>query len=82
MNINGRDVQLKLIRQSNGSGRIGSKDTLTYVAGNIRVVANWVVTRVCRPDDESCESTGYKGTFVIERGSSRLVVEVLGDCGC
>jgi hypothetical protein len=84
MNIDGRDVRLKLV-QSTGTHereKIGSKLTRTYVAGEIKVRAVYVTTGICRPDDESCESTDYRASFVVKKGLRQQTIRLKGGCGC
>jgi hypothetical protein len=84
MNIEGRDVQLKLVKERNPGGRevVGSKWTRTFAANNIVASSTYIATRVCDRDDESCESTDYSATFVIKKGRRVQTVKALGTCGC
>lgn len=86
MNIAGQDVKLKLEKLSGPlwteRERVGSRSTVRYAAGDVTVNGTYVVTRVCRPDDESCESTEYNVTFVVKKGARSQVVKAKGGCGC
>jgi hypothetical protein len=86
MNIAGQDLKLKLEKQSGPLGtdreRVGSQSSVRYAAGDVTVNGTYVVTRVCAPNDENCESTGYNVTFVVKKGARSQVVKAKGGCGC
>ncbi len=83
MNIDGRDVQLKLVKENRGeSERVGSKWTRTIAVRDISVTSTYVATRVCAPNDETCESTDYDATFVVKKGGRSQTVRAFGWCGC
>ena len=84
MNIEGRDVKLSLARKMDpkNRGRVGSRSTRRYVAGDISVDATYIATRICKRDDESCESTDYSATLVVRKGARSQVVKAVGGCGC
>jgi hypothetical protein len=83
MNIDGRDVKLRLTRLA-GPGRagVGNRLTRTYVAAGIKVSVLYITTRVCRPDDEQCESTDYNATFTVIKGQRKQILKLKGGCGC
>lgn len=62
--------------------RVGSRSSATYASGHIKVSGTYAVTRVCDPNDESCESTEYDVTFVVKKGRKSQVVKAVGSCGC
>ena len=84
MNIDGRDVPLRVSKEGNPGDRerIGSKWTRTFVAGEITISSTWVTTRMCAPNDENCESTDYDATFVVRKGKRVQTVKASGSCGC
>ena len=86
MNIDGRDVKLTLEKEEGLKGkeqeRVGSRSTATFSNSDIKVSATYVVTRVCPPRDESCESTNYDATFVVKKGAKSQIVKAIGSCGC
>lgn len=86
MNIDGRDVKLKLEKIIGPFGtereRVGSRSILKYRAGDITVTGTYVDTKECAPNDENCESTQYSVTFVVKKGSKSQVVKAKGSCGC
>lgn len=86
MNIGGRDVKLTLEKETGLKGkeeeRVGSRSRAMYASGDITVSGTYVVTRVCDPNDESCESTQYDVTFVVKKGTKSQVVKAVGSCGC
>ena len=84
MNIDGKDTELKLVKstESKRRERVGMRFSETYAAGNLTVRIDLVVTRVCRPDDENCESTDYKATFTVKRSGEKRIIGAVGSCGC
>jgi len=84
MNIDGKDTEFKLVKstESKHRERVGMKFSWTYAAGNLTVRIDLLVSRVCRPDDENCESTDYKATFTVKRGGEKRIISALGWCGC
>ena len=84
MNVDGRDVKLVLAMKSDPKDRVrvGSRSTRRYVADDISVDATYIATKVCKRDDESCESTDYDATFVVKKGAKSQVVKAIGGCGC
>ena len=83
MNVDGRDVKLRLTRLTDqGRAGVGNRLTRTYVAAGIKVLVSYVTTRVCRPDDEQCESTDYKATFTVTKGPRKQILRLKGGCGC
>lgn len=85
MNIEGRDVKLALASKTDPKGkeRIGSRSTRRYLGEKQIVVdATYITTRLCKPDEESCESTQYVATFKVRKGKKGQVVKAVGSCGC
>lgn len=86
MNVGGRDVKLTLEKKTGLKGKeeegVGSRSTAKYASGDITVRGTYVVTRVCDPNYESCESTQYDVTFVVKKGPKSQVVKAVGSCGC
>lgn len=84
MNIDGRDSQLKLVKDRNPGDRerVGSMWRRTLAARDISVTSTYVATRVCAANDENCESTDYDATFVVKKGKRVQTVRAFGWCGC
>ena len=87
MNIDGRDVKLKLQKKSGPfwiqqRERPGKRSTVKYVVENITVNGTYITTKVCPRNDESCESTEYNVTLVVKKGARSQVVKAKGSCGC
>jgi hypothetical protein len=84
MNIDGRDVKLRLIKRTNPAGkeRKGSRSSRKYTAKGITVQVDRIATSVCAPSDESCEFTGYSATITVTKGNRKQVVKTSGGCGC
>ncbi len=85
MNLNGRDIRLKLIRSTqNARGRIrvGDRFYEEYSGSGFSVRIDYTVTRVCPPRDEGCEWTKYNVTITASKGSSSQSIKGAGECGC
>lgn len=84
MNIEGKDVQLKMVKEQSPGDRerLGSRWTKTFAGSDISVSSTWVTTRMCAPNDENCESTDYDATFVVRKGKRQETVRAFGWCGC
>jgi hypothetical protein len=86
MNINGKDIKLKLISESqfnngNRRSRKGDRWVSVYKAGKITVKLTRIVNRVCKPGDRECESIGYAATFDLQNGKQRETIKANADCG-
>jgi hypothetical protein len=84
MNINGKDITLKLVGNParNSSLSKGDRSSETYRSGKITVKIDWFVTRICQRGDTECESTGYRAKInlkIDDRPIESLNAE--GDCG-
>jgi hypothetical protein len=85
MNVDGKDIRLKLVSSSEPSGGVkkrGEGFSRNYVAGEVKVHMNFVTTSVCAPNDESCESTRYEVTVSVSKGGRKQTVKAVGGCGC
>ncbi len=85
MNIDGIDTELKLVGETKPKreGKIGSRSTSRYSAGDITVDVVQVATKFCGPrDGESCETTDYATTFTVKNGNRSKIVRAFGSCGC
>jgi hypothetical protein len=84
MNIEGKDVKLKLISSTQSRGgkeKKGDRFRRIYRAGSVRISIDLIVTDVCGAD-EDCESTSYKATITATKGNRKQTIKVLGGCGC
>ena len=84
MNIDGRNVRLKLVSSTEPyrrAERKGDRFVRSYASGDVRVRMAIVVTSVCAPTDEGCEFTGYKATITISKGNRKQTVNAVGGCG-
>lgn len=83
MNIDGKDVVLTPDGPAKGAAeKVGSRLRERYKANGISVRVEYVATRVCDPDDESCESTNYDATFTVIKAGRQSVTKAQGVCGC
>jgi hypothetical protein len=82
MNIDGRDVRLKLANSVAAPGRIrrGWHSSKTYIAGNITVRIDRTATKV--PTREGEEVTEYAATITVSQGNRKQIVKAVGSCGC
>lgn len=79
MNIDGRDVKLKLVSEVSvpkGEVRKGQRITRRYVARGVKVRIDTVVGR------SYGEGNDYTGTITVVKGSREQTVKVVGSCGC
>ena len=83
MNINGKDLNLKLVSHNEPHGVLkkGDRSTWTYSRQGIKVRVDFVVTGLCPPGDEACEVTYYDATITVTRGNNKQLVIVKGVCG-
>lgn len=86
MRINGRLVQLKTSHVwSRGKGArpaVGDVDKFRSNGGQVEVIVNCTANQVCAPDDDSCESTGYKAKVLVKIPSGATTLDATGACGC
>ena len=83
MNIDGKDMNLKLVshREPRGASKKGDRSTWTYSRVGIKVRVDFVVTGLCPPNDEACEVIYYDATITVTRGNNKQLVIVKGVCG-
>jgi hypothetical protein len=83
MNINGRDLKLKLVSENQppGRGKVGDRWTATYKSGKITVKILRVTTFVCPIGSQECEVTRYAVTLKVRNGNRQETVKATGDCG-
>jgi len=83
ININGKDIKLKLVgrREPEREPRNGDRSVFNYATQRIKVRVDFLVTGVCDPNDESCEVTYYDATLTITRGRTIRMVRTKGICG-
>lgn len=84
INVDGTDLELNLVRRSETTGatKVGDRTRETLEAKRIRVEIEYLVTKVCDPDDESCEQVWYSATITVTRNRTARRVRVRGACGC
>lgn len=87
MNIDGKDVRLKLISESPEPQKVkvGSRRKEIYSAGKDRIEIEYVVTKTCPSKDDRddwCEATWYSATITVIRGKQSQQIKALGLCGC
>jgi hypothetical protein len=84
MNIDGKDVMLKYVRRidSEGETKVGSTQSEFYKSENTEVGIEYVVKKLCDPNDEGCESIEYTATITVTRKGISRKISSLGSCGC
>jgi hypothetical protein len=84
MNIDGRDVNLKLHGrgEANDSTEVGDRFTEIYEGENLKVVIDYVQTKKCEPGDVDCEATHYSATITVERNGVKQQIKTMGTRGC
>ena len=84
MNIDGKDIILKLVRREDPKGKtkVGSTRSEVYASGNIEVRVEYIVKKICNPKDEDCEDTVYSANITITRNGIERKIRALGPCGC
>ena len=83
INIDGKDFTLRQESADEGQGRlhIGKREKYVFRGEGVEVVADYVVTWICPPANESCEVTHYDGKLTVTRGSEKQTIVVKGLCG-
>jgi len=84
VNIDGQNVELTTLHDKDNKGEVRAGDRFfeIYSSGNVKVRIDYIVTRVCNPNDEGCEVTWYSATIAVTRNGSSQTARVLGVCGC
>ena len=84
VNLDGKDTRLRLVGQKDKQGdlKIGDHTSQPYSGGEVRLRADFFVTRVCPPTDESCEVTWYRVKVKVYRRGRRTLAWARGMCGC
>lgn len=82
MHIDGKDLPLRLVRQSGALKKVGDTLERTYRSGDVQVAARFKAIWVCPKDDESCEVTRFRVTFQVSKGARSQAVEATGEVGC
>src|SRR6185312_17495524 len=75
MNINGRDVKLKLVnsQELKPGFKVGDHSSFRYHGDGFDVEVVYTVTGVCKPDDEKCEVNEYNATITVTSGSANHI---------
>jgi hypothetical protein len=83
LNLNGKTIRLRQVGgNTRRDRRIGDRFRETYAGDGVTVRIDYVVTRICDPNDENCESTDYKTRLTVRRGKQVTVLNGFGVCGC
>ncbi len=84
VNINGKDMTLKQTTNNlpQESLKVGAKWKEVYEAAKTKVEVEYVVTKVCDPDDEACEVAHYSAVITVTHDGTIGKVNATGLCGC
>ena len=85
MNIDGRDVDLKMVDSDEPDRelKVGEHFSKTYTGGNLNVRIDFVVAGLCDPKDEGCEVIYYcDATITVDRNGAKQQVKARGLGGC
>jgi len=85
INLDGKDVKLKLVSKVDykGKPRVGKKFSRKYTARDVTVLVEYVITSVCDPKDESCEFINHSGTITATKDFRiQKMAKLPGGCGC
>jgi hypothetical protein len=83
MNLDGSDRLLMLVKSSapKGEPKLGQRSMFLYRGKGIEVIVRYVVTKVCAPDDESCEVITYDANVTVKAWSGQRTIRAHGICG-
>lgn len=83
MNIDGRDRPLKLAASSEPKSKlkVGRRSMYRYQGDGVTVNIRYIVTGVCKPDDESCEVTNFDAVATVSTRSGVRRLDAHGICG-
>jgi hypothetical protein len=85
MNIDGRDVMLRLVRQRARAGgplRVGQRSVEEYEGEGVRVRVVSTITEVCPQDEPTCETLSQSAVITVTKGGRTRMVRASGGCGC
>jgi hypothetical protein len=85
MRIGGKTVNLQpddSVEAEGSLDAVGNQWRQVFRQGDMEVHAEFTVTWVCPPNDESCEVTRYNVRFTVTDGSWTEVIDATGDVGC
>jgi hypothetical protein len=78
MNIDGRDVDLKLVSEAKAGfeAKVGDRFSETYSGGNLSVRIDYVVK------EKGYEGWRYSATITVDRNGAKAQVKTAGGAGC
>jgi hypothetical protein len=87
MHLNGKDIQLKLIKSTESEKNVkkGGRYFQIYQAGDMTIRVDCHVTWTCEadmPDSESCEITHYDLKITFSQNTRQKIIYAKGVCGC
>ncbi|MBG6079143.1 hypothetical protein [Rubrivivax gelatinosus] len=62
--------------------RVGDKEVFELFGDSVSARAECTVTRICEPEDESCEVTIYKAKLTVRTPGGTRVLDAWASCGC
>ena len=85
INLNGKDLKLRLTDSSpekNDNAKVGDRSWEIYKAGSTTLRVDYTITKVCDPNDESCEVIHYRATLTLIQKGQKTSIRTTGLCGC
>lgn len=84
VNINGRDITLKQMTKNlpQEGLKVGAKWIEVYEAGKTKVEVEYLVKKLCDPDDDDCEAAHYTTVIMVTHEGATAKVDATGLCGC
>jgi len=87
MHLNGKDVKLKRIEESESEGSIkkGRRSYEIYQYGDMTIKFDYLLTWTCEsdaPNDDSCEIWYYDINITFTQKGQHKTVKAKGECGC
>lgn len=84
INVDGKTIKIRLVnsKEPRGRERVGSKSSRSYEGSGVTVEVEMVTTKMCKPKDESCESTDYSTAITVTKSGRTRTVKTVGGCGC
>lgn len=84
INVNGNNLKLYPVASSetDGAEKVGQQSWETFTAGNLKIRLEKIVTKICDPNDESCEVTYYEARIIVNSKRQKISEPLIGLCGC
>ncbi len=83
ININGRDIELKLVKSHlpDKNFKVGRGGYQIWKGKNIKVRLDYIYTWLCPPMDDNCEVYHFKGFLAIDFNGKKRHIKINGSGG-